>query len=98
MDSELQKTIDLVGTLTIDDVGGPLTAERIAILVEAARKWAILQDLVSSGEAGRIIVHAGIKAQEPVAHWPMWRDDLLLDLGIIDKLEIGYAKEAPDGQ
>ncbi len=40
MDSELEETIDLVGTLTIDDVGGPLTAERIAILLEAARKVA----------------------------------------------------------
>ncbi len=38
--SDLQDDIDFVGTLTIHDVGGPLSADRVVRVVEAARKYA----------------------------------------------------------
>ncbi len=99
--NDLQDLIDQWGDgLTLAARAYPETF--IAGFLEAARKWAALQGLVESGEAGRIIIRAGIKAHEPqaiggplkpVSHWPAWRDDLLLDLGIIDKVEIWYAAE-----
>ena len=92
--SDLQDLIDQWDNQTLAARAYPETF--IAGFLEAARKWATLQGLIESGEAGRIIIRAGIKAQPLEAHWPAWRNDLLLDLGIIDKLEIGYAGVTED--
>ncbi len=88
--SDLQDAIDWWKTNRVEPFDLSHDGQHaMTLIVEAARKWEALQHLVESGEAGRIIIRAG-RAGAPT-HWPAWRNDLLLALGIIDELEIGYA-------